>query len=222
MSPGRHAADTPSEDFPAASDKRQPAFDAPHPASATPRPAFEALRHRRSHSKVTDEAPSRAELEELLSVMSSVADHSTMRPWRIIELRGDARDVLGRALAEAAGDDDKKHLEKARRAPLVLTIVASPRPSGKVPEWEQEAVASGVAHYLGLLLHEAGWGSIWRTGMLTRTKPVRKALGVKKPERILGWLYVGGIPERDRRSKPRKPLDVSRHLSELQSFPPQR
>lgn len=190
-------------------------------------PAFEALRARRSHSKVTETAPTRAELEHLLTAMSSIADHSGLRPWRIIELRGDARRKLGKGLAKAASRATKqaagslnevnteKHISKAMRAPLVLAIVVSPKPSHKVPLWEQEAVASGVAHALGLLLHEAGWGSIWRTGPLTRTKAVRKAHGIKKPEYLLGWLYVGGIPDRDKVSKPRKPLDVSHHLSSL-------
>lgn len=178
-------------------------------------PAYEALLQRRSHSKVTDEAPSHAELERLISAMSSVADHSRLRPWRIIELRGDARAKLGKGLAKASGGDRDKYVGKAVRTPLVLVIVVSPRKSGKVPLWEQEAVASGVAHLLGLLLHEAGWGSIWKTGSDTRSKAVRKALGLKKPEYLLGWLYVGGIPDRDRKPKPRKPLDISSHLTVL-------
>ncbi|QBE49483.1 nitroreductase family protein [Leucobacter triazinivorans] len=180
-------------------------------------PALEALLRRRSHSKHTDDAPSRAELEQLVAAMASVADHSRLRPWRIIELRGAARARLGEGIAAASGGDRDKQVAKAMRSPLVLVIVVSPRKSGKVPLWEQEAVASGVAHFLGLLLHEAGWGSIWKTGAHTRSKALRKALGVRKPEYLLGWLYVGGIPDRDRdrRPKPRKPLDLSRHLTEL-------
>lgn len=177
--------------------------------------AHQALRDRRSHSKVTEEAPSDAELESMLATMSSVSDHSGLRPWRVIAMRGDARDRLAAGFAKAEGKDAEKFFSKTRRAPLILAIAVSPRPSGKVPLWEQEAVASGVAHYLGLLLHEAGWGSIWRTGSLTRHKAVRKALGVKKPEYLLGWLYVGGIPDKDRKHKPRKPLDVRRHLTTL-------
>ncbi|MGJ0203156.1 nitroreductase family protein [Leucobacter sp. gxy201] len=183
--------------------------------TATPLPAREAIRLRRSHSKLTGEAPSTAELLDMLSVLSSVADHSGLRPWRIIELRGDARDRLGKGLAKAAGEDREKYISKAHRAPLVLAIVVSPVASEKVPVWEQEAVASGVAHTLGLLLHEAGWGSIWRTGKLTREKPVRKAHLLEKGEYLLGWLYVGGIPERDQKHKPRRPLDARRHLSAL-------
>lgn len=147
--------------------------------------------------------------------MSSIADHSGLRPWRIIELRGEARKRLGRGLARAAGSDPEKYISKAMRAPLVLAIVVSPRKTEKVPLWEQEAVASGVAHTLGLLLHERGWGSIWKTGHLTRSKAVRKAHGIKKPEYLLGWLYVGGIPARDKKEKPRKPLDVAKHLTTL-------
>lgn len=181
----------------------------------TESPAFEALRLRRSHSKVTDEAPTREQLEHLLEAMTSVADHSGLRPWRIIELRGDARIRLGKALAKANGTKASAGIKKANRAPLVLAIVVSPRKSKKVPRWEQEAVASGVAHLLGLLLDEAGWGTMWRTGPAARSKAARRAHRLARSEYLLGWLYVGGVPERDRKPKPRKPLDVDRHISSL-------
>jgi nitroreductase len=177
--------------------------------------AYEALRLRRSHSKVTETAPDYAELEHLVGAMSSVADHSGLRPWRIIELRGDDREKLGRALAKAGRIKKAAGIKKATRAPLVLAVVVSPRKSSKVPYWEQEAVASGVAHLLGLLLHEAGWGSIWRTGLSTRSKAVRRAHRLAKGEQLLGWIYVGGIPDRDRKPKPRRALDVERHLGSL-------
>ena len=181
----------------------------------TDTPALAALRARRSHSKVTDEAPSRDEVEHMLSAMSSVADHSSLRPWRIIEFRGDDRLLLGKALAKANSSTKEKGVAKATRAPLVLAIVASPRKSSKVPYWEQESVASGVAHYLGLVLHEAGWGTMWRTGEAARHKAIRKAHGLEKHEQLLGWIYIGGVPDRDRKAKPRKPLDMRRHFSRV-------
>jgi hypothetical protein len=111
-------------------------------------------------------------------------------------VRGDARDKIGRAFAKVGGSADKP-----LRASLLIAVVAVHRPSGKVPEWEQEAVASGVAHVLSLLLDEAGWGVIWRTGDVTRTKKVAKAHGLAKNEKLMGWLYVGGKPDK---SKPEK------------------
>ena len=53
--------------------------------------ALEAVRARRSWSKVTDDAPTRDELLTLVAAAGRVADHSSLRPWRLIELRGDDR-----------------------------------------------------------------------------------------------------------------------------------
>ena len=134
------------------------------------------------------------------------------KTWRIIELRGDDRERLGRAINKAQGD--KGVSSKPLRAPLLVAVVASYRKSHKVPRWEQEAVASGVAHMLSLLLDEAGWGVIWRTGHYTRAKPVAKAHGLKKNEELLGWLYVGGKP-RTSRPERRKTVDARRFVTRM-------
>lgn len=174
--------------------------------------ALEAVRARRSWSKVTDAAPTRAELLTLVSAAGRVADHSSLRPWRLIELRGADRERLGRAINKANGE--KGSSSKPLRAPLLIAIVASYKKSDKVPRWEQEAVASGVAHMLSLLLDEAGYGVIWRTGHYTRSKAVAKAHGLKKNEQLLGWLYVGGKPPRARLGR-RKAVDARKHLSRM-------
>lgn len=170
-------------------------------------PALEAVRARQSWSRVTDAAPTREELLTFVSAAGRVADHSSLRPWRLIELRGADREVLGRAIGKATSSSAS---DKPLRAPLLIAVVASYRKSSKVPAWEQEAVASGVAHTLSLLLDEAGWGVIWRTGDYTRSKAVAKAHGLAKNEELLGWLYVGGKPPRARPGR-RKPVDA-RHL----------
>ncbi|WP_100813472.1 nitroreductase family protein [Microbacterium lacus] len=174
--------------------------------------ALDAVRVRRSWSKVTDEAPTPEEVLELVSAAGRVADHSGLRPWRLIELRGDDRDTLGRAINKAEGE--KGVSSKPRRAPLLIAVVASYRKSDKVPRWEQEAVASGVAHMLSLLLDEAGYGVLWRTGRYTRSKAVAKAHGLKQNEELLGWLYVGKKPERTRGGF-RRGVDASRFVSRM-------
>jgi nitroreductase len=137
-----------------------------------------------------------------------------MRPWRVIELRGSDRERLGRAINKAEGH--KGASTKPLRAPLLLAVVATYRKSDKVPRWEQEAVASGVAHMLSLLLDEAGWGVLWRTGHYTRSKAVAKLHGLGKNEELLGWLYVGGKPPKARPGR-RKAVDARRHFSRLPS-----
>src|SRR5690606_39735237 len=132
--------------------------------------ALEAVLRRTSWSKVTEDPPTAVQLLPLCEAAGRVADHSSRRPWRLIELRGDDRLRLGAAIAKANGDREPS--TKPLRASLLIAVVASYRKSDKVPRWEQEAVASGVAHTLSLLLDEAGWGVMWRTGGYTRTKAV--------------------------------------------------
>ena len=174
----------------------------------------EAVGSRRSWSKVTDAAPTSAELLSLVAAAGRVADHSSLRPWRLIELRGEDRKRLGRAMNKAEGHDGAS--SKPLRAPLLIAVVASYRKSSKVPRWEQEAVASGVAHMLSLLLDAAGWGVFWRTGSYTRSKAIAKAHGLGKDEQLLGWLYVGGKPANARGGR-RKPVDARRHVSRMPS-----
>lgn len=172
--------------------------------------ALDAVRARHSWSKVTDDAPTREELLTLVAAAGRVADHSSLRPWRLIELRGDDRVVLGKAIAEAEGD--KAPSSKPLRAPLLIAVVASFRTSSKVPRWEQEAVASGIAHTMSLLLDDAGWGVFWRTGEYTRSKAVAKAHGLHKDEALLGWLYVGGKPAGKKAGR-RKSVDARAMLT---------
>ncbi len=158
----------------------------------------EAALARRSAPKVTDVAPDDATIIALLEAAERVPDHAALRPWRVIALRGEARARLGAALAEASGlsgDAATKLAAKPQRAPLLLAIVATGTPHPKVPEWEQDTAAAGVAHLLSLLLDDAGWGVMWRTGPYTRHPLVAAMHGLGANERLLGWLYVGGVPE---------------------------
>lgn len=183
----------------------------------TDHPIADAMRHRRSHSSVTDAAPTKRELLPLIEAAASVADHASLRPWRLIALRGTARDRVGRAIAEASGLEGSaadKLAAKPLRAPLLLAVVVSPKPSHKVPLWEQETVASGVAHALSLVLDEAGWGVMWRTGLQTRSAAVHRAHGLRPDEQLLGWLYVGGKPSK-KKSGRRKSVNAKEFLSAL-------
>ena len=178
---------------------------------------FDAVQARRSHSKVTTDAPTRAELLPYVAAAARVADHGALRPWRLIELRGTDRVRLGSAFVEAAGReqaDAAKLAGKPLRAPLLLAIVARRVPNDTVFDWEQDAAAAGVAHTLSLLLSDAGWGVMWRTGGLTRSQPVRVLHDLADSEVLLGWLYVGGVPT-DCRPGVRLPVDPNEYLSAL-------
>ena len=171
---------------------------------------------RRSSPKVVAGAPTHAELVQFVQAAANVADHGSLRPWRLIEIRGDAREQLGRALATAAGKhgkDGDKLAAKPLRADLLIAVVASRKPSHKVQEWEQDATAAGVAHTLSLVLTEAGWGVMWRTGPFTRSAPIRELHHLKKNEDLLGWLYVGTPAKAADARKPT--VDAERFIIQL-------
>jgi nitroreductase len=166
---------------------------------------------------VTADAPTHEELIPLVEAAATIADHGSLRPWRLIELRGEARTRLGDAFVEASGLDGKdaeRLREKPLRASLLVAVVAVTKPSFKVHEWEQDAVAAGVAHTLSLLLDEAGWGVFWRSGGHTRSRQVALMHELADNEKLMGWLYIGGIQERSKPDKKDK-LKLAKHLSSL-------
>lgn len=182
------------------SSRRGPDYSVPSTIDIVADPVLYALSTRRSISKVDPETPNDSDLLELIRSVSSVADHKGLRPWRFLILRGDDRIRLGAALDEAAGVHRKpgEINGKPLRAELLLALIASPTKHDKVPEWEQHATAAGAGHLLELALWQAGWGVMWRSGTLTNSEPVRSLHRLGENELLMGWFYIGAVPERYR------------------------
>ena len=178
---------------------------------------LDAVARRRSHSKVTGDAPSHEELLPLVEAAATVADYGSLQPWRLIELRGDARVRLGEAFVAATGlegRDAEKLASKPLRTSLLIAVVAVHKQSFKVEEWEQDIAVAGVAHTLSLLLHDAGWGVMWRSGKQVDADAVRELHQLAPNERLFGWLYVGGLPEVTKPEKKHR-FDAEAALTEL-------
>lgn len=185
--------------------------------SSAPSALQDAIKRRRSYPRVTADAPTTEELLPLIASAATAADHAALRPWRVIELRGDARVRLGEAFIEAsglAGTDAERLAAKPVRASLLLAVVASRKDSFKVHDWEQDAAAAGIAHLLTLLLDDAGWGVMWRSGGHTRSAEVRRMHKLADNEDLLGWLYIGGKTD-DSKPDARADFDPSDFISAL-------
>ncbi|MCQ9368159.1 nitroreductase family protein [Brevibacterium sp. 91QC2O2] len=183
-------------------------------------PTLATMAARRSVSKVGPGAPGDEELRELLAAVTPVADHKSLRPWRLITLRGDERLGLGRALDAASGTErkDGEVNTKPLRADLLIAVVARHTENHKVPEWEQHATAAGAAHLLELALWAAGWGVMWRSGLAANAPEVRAYHGLDDDELLMGWLYVGTIDPKFKQklaASKRGPLDPDRFLGHL-------
>lgn len=184
----------------------------------------EAVRSRRSTAAVTDLAPSQEQLASYLALAAHSPDHAGLRPWRLVALRDADRHRLGAALVAGFGDEPgtpaaDKAAGRALRAPLLLAIIGTPVEHPKVPAWEQIAAVGALVATLELVLFDAGWTAMWRTGPAVELAAVRELLGVGPREQLLGWLYIGATApgaEVDARPDP----DVAAKLSVLATIEP--
>jgi nitroreductase len=177
-----------------------------------PRPEvldFLAARRSRPAKTLTDDPPDGATLARLLEIAARVPDHGKLAPWRFVVIRGEGRGRLveaARARAPGLGLDGPQ-AEKAAaqfgQGGVVVAVVASPKPSEKIPPWEQELSAGAVAYGLLIAALAAGWGANWLTGPFARD-PVflGEQLGLAEAEFVAGFVHIGAErvvpPERDR------------------------
>ncbi len=172
-----------------------------------------AVLTRRSKHVLHDPAPCDTEFTYLLRGAAAAPDHGNLRPWRWILLRGKDREALGACLsAEAPPEHQERIARKVLRAPLKAGLVFCPTLGHKVPEWEQMAAASSMTYGLMLLLHSRGYGSIWRTGEMCRSRSVHDLLGLSPTERLLGCLDIG-TPDPSESPDRRRTSDVADRVS---------
>src|SRR6266545_650439 len=125
--------------------------------------AIECIMTRRSSGRLVEPAPSAGDLDALLRAAMAGPDHGRLRPWRFVVVRGPGLERLGEVFAKAHAAREPTvpaaELERTRgkplRAPLIVAVVSSPKPSPKVPRWgagglglaDEESVMAWV--YLG-------------------------------------------------------------------------
>ena len=164
---------------------------------------FEIIKKRRSIGKMTQERPSRQQIEQLLEAATHAPNHHKVEPWKFIVLAGNAREELGLIMAaslashldETASDKAQARLNKERtkllRSPIVVVVVAQPPLQPNVLEIENiEAVAAAVQNML-LAAEEMGLACMWRTGDAAYDPRVRQWLGLVPAEHIVAFVYVG-------------------------------
>jgi len=153
--------------------------------------------------------PSPDQLQRLLGAAIRVPDHGKLTPWRLLLVRGAARQELGRALGdihlEADPDVPPAALQKDRErfdfAPLVIIVIARIDPAHpKVPEQEQLLSAGYVAYNLLLGAQALGFGAQILTGWAAYNRDVAQLLGLAENERVIAFVHVGtprdAAPER--------------------------
>ena len=178
-------------------------------------PALDFLLSRRSHpaKTLTAPVPDHATLRTLLTAAARTPDHGKLEPWRFVVLERPGLTRLADLVAEIGEETgrDAADIEKQRRqyadADLVVAVVASPKPSDKIPEVEQLLSAGAVCLALLNAALASGWGANWLTGWAVYDERFRAAgLGMLGFERVAGMIHIGTatvVPQ----ERPRPDLD---------------
>jgi len=174
-------------------------------------PALDALLQRLStpSRQLGGPAPSAAERELMLQAAVRVPDHGKLVPFRLLTIEGDDRLAVGSFLARRSAQRNpgaeamiEKDRQRLAHAPLVVTVIARPRPHPKVPEWEQLLTAGCVCMNLLHAAHALGYGAQWLTAWMAGDRAVADYLGLAADERIVGFIHIGtariDVPERER------------------------
>lgn len=160
--------------------------------------AFLLSRRSRPHKTLTLPAPDKSALIPLLTAAARTPDHGKLEPWRFIVLGPDALQSLGARARSRAKDlgHDADQIDKIatmfERAPLSVAVIASPRPSEKIPQIEQTLSAGAAC--LGLLnaALAAGWGANWLTGWPAYDRPfLTDSLNLTTDEFVAGFIHLG-------------------------------
>jgi len=182
----------------------------------TPRQTLDALEAMLTRNSVPakflrEPAPAGADLEAILETAMRAPDHASLRPWRFLIIRGDARQRLGELFADALcrrdpladGSAREKELGRPMRSPLIIAVCAEVvEDNPKVPVVEQIVTVGAAAQNMLNAAHAMGYAAIMLTGKNAHDPHVKRALGLQPKDEIVGFLYFG-TPDIEVRPKKR-------------------
>ncbi|QUS35195.1 nitroreductase [Falsirhodobacter algicola] len=161
--------------------------------------AIEFLRTRRSRpaKALTLPIPTTDELAALLDMAARSPDHGMLAPWRFVVAGPETMPRLA-ALAEERAialnlDVEKRAKGRAQfdLGHLAVIVVASPKPSDKIPQIEQTLSAGAVCLSLVNAALASGWGAAWITGWVSHDAGFGAGIGLAGEEWIAGIVHIG-------------------------------
>ncbi|GER87010.1 nitroreductase [Dictyobacter vulcani] len=179
---------------------------------------LDTIRHRRSIGKMTEQIPSREQIEQLLEAATHAPNHHKAEPWKFFVLGGTARNELGEIMAQSLVKRQQdnpqlrsqaiidKERQKPLRSPIIIAVASeAPRQPNVVAIENIEATAAAVQNML-LAASELGLAAIWRTGDAAYDPEVKNWLGLTAEDQIVAFLYLGYPAIQPAESQP-QPVD---------------
>jgi nitroreductase len=174
--------------------------------------AFLTARRSRPAKLFSLPVPSRDQLTEILTAATRVPDHGKLEPWRLIVVQKAAFRRLADLAEARAGElgGDAEMAAKGRGqydlGKLAVVVIASPKPSPKIPPVEQLLSAGALCLGIVNAAEAAGWGACWLTGWPAHDATfAARAFGCAEGETVAGIVHIGTPPE-DGPDRPRPDL----------------
>ena len=168
------------------------------PTPNTPVLDFLMTRRSRPAKTLTTPVPGRDALMPILTAAARTPDHGKLEPWRFLVLERPALERLAGAVRahgpEAGVDPDKtgKMAAEFGMAHLVVAVVSSPKPSGKIPQAEQVLSAGAVCLAMLNAALASGWGANWLSGWASHDPVfVQRHMGLADHETVAGLIHIG-------------------------------
>ncbi len=160
----------------------------------------ELVSRRRSAALFEEGAPGpdRDTLAALIHLAIQAPNHRLTFPWRFHVVEGMDREALGalwadEAVAKGWAPEAARAREQSKllRAPQVIFVGVVSDPDDPVRQREDQAATSAAVAQLLLLLEDAGFAGMWRTGRMVVSEAIRHALAYQPGETIEAIVYVG-------------------------------
>jgi nitroreductase len=174
--------------------------------------AFLSNRRSRPAKLFSLPVPTRDQLTEILTAAVRVPDHGKLEPWRLIVVQGAAfrrlADLAEARAAELGGDAEMvaKGRGQYDLGKIAVVVIASPKPSPKIPAVEQLMSAAALCFGIVNAAEAAGWGACWLTGWPAHDAAfAARAFGCTEGETVAGIVHIG-TPPADGPDRPRPDL----------------
>ncbi len=153
------------------------------------------------------------QIEKLLQLADEAPTHKLTEPWRFWVYSGEALKEFGEKHAklywEHTEEGKRKEAKKekliryAENASHLIIAVMKRTEKSRIPEFEEIAAVSAAIEHILLGATAMEMASFWNTGGMATHDSVKDLLGLKKEDRVLGFLYLGytdrAITKRKRR-----------------------
>lgn len=161
-----------------------------------------ASRQNTSPRRLVAPGPDRDQLQQILRAAASAPDHGLLRPWRLVLVPTDKRDLLAEVFAQALLERDpgaapeqiEMAREKAHRAPVLLLVVARlGHTDPHIPLLERMVSVGAAVQNMLLMAHAQGFGSGLTSGQAMRSAPMRAAFDLDAAEEAVCFVNLGTV-----------------------------